>query len=92
VNLTTDDYKRAAGHGVSAPLLCKRMRLGWELERAITQAPKATPVVSAELEEWKQSAVVNGISISTFHWRVRAGWEHKRAATTPVRAWERSYL
>lgn len=92
MKLTRDDYQRASDYGVSAALLSKRMRLGWNLECAITQVPKAVPLITPELNQWKQRAVANSISLSTFNWRVRAGWEMQKAATTPVRAWERSYL
>lgn len=90
--LTREDYKRAAEHGVSAGLLYKRfVRLGWELERAITQKPKEVAPRDPELIKWREQAKANGINHVAFRHRIRAKWAPEKAATTPVRSWVRAY-
>jgi hypothetical protein len=91
MGLTREDYRRAAEHGVSAQLLCRRIRFGWELERAITQTPKPVVPADPELVKWRELANANGIKRTVFMDRIRAGWPPERAATEMVRRWERMY-
>jgi hypothetical protein len=91
MGLTREDYRRASEHGVSAQLLCRRIRFGWELERAITQAPQPVAPPDPEMVAWREQAKANGIKRTVFMDRIRAGWRPERAATESVRRWEKMY-
>lgn len=82
----------AEANGIGASTMHARLRLGWSVDRAVTQ-PAGDDWGLREIKYWLGSeparhvAERNGISYSTFLNRMKKlGWEVTRAATEPPRA------
>ena len=79
--ITPEEYERAAGNGIPAKLLEKRIReTSWDKERAMTEPVKQT----VDRSYWRKIAEDSGISRSVFYARIHMlKWSEERAATTP---------
>ena len=76
IYITDKDYEIAESNGINRKLLYTRVyQLGWELERAITQKPRARGVSMFQL------ARDNGIPLNLYYKRVHEGWSPIEAAT-----------
>jgi len=76
IYITDRDYKIAESNGINKNLLYTRVyQLGWEVERARTQKPRARGVSMFQL------AKDNGIPVKLYYKRVHEGWTPFEAAT-----------
>ena len=93
--LTEEDYARAEANGISREMAYNRYYRckGYDLERALTEAPGTYKRVTTNMqhwEEWKYIAEKNGIAKTTFYNRLNSKskkkWTPELAATVPTGA------
>lgn len=80
--ITPQQFDIAKSNGISRQVLEYRVYDAlWDVERAITESPRA--IMSRG--DWVKIAKRNGICQGTFYNRVtKSGWSNERAATEPV--------
>lgn len=84
----------AKSNGIKDKTLSNRLHSGWEVERAITQAPlvytggmnyKGNHITKTQREQ----ANAIGISDGLIQWRLEIGWTVEQAVSTPVRKYKK---
>lgn len=83
--VTPEQYQQAQANGINPERLTERVRrLGWPIEKAITQ-PIQAQRTHGSLSEWVKIAEQNGICRKTFYDRInQMGWTEEKASTQPV--------
>lgn len=83
--LTKEQYETAKANGINRQTACSRVRdYGWEIERAISEAPRRKAVLFTE-EELKIMKK-NKLKERVVERRIRLhGWDRERALTQEVR-------
>jgi hypothetical protein len=90
--LTKEDYAKAKANGITHEMAYNRYyRLGYDVERAITEEPGSYKRITTNMqlwEDWKEVAENNGISKQNFYNRLNSKskkkWTAEEAATIPV--------
>jgi hypothetical protein len=76
--------------GIPSQVIGDRLRLGWSVERALTQAlcrrdaPRVFLTYRGELRSMKEWAAITGIRYGTIAMRLRLGWSIDRALGEPL--------
>lgn len=79
--ITEKQYAIGKLHGIPRDTVYRRVYMGWDIKRAITE-PVNKP--SGERKRYLELAKKNGISSDRFWSRTNNGWSYKDAATIPI--------
>ena len=83
-DLTNAERMTAIRNGVEPTTLYKRLKSGWDVERAITAPRYSRKEESVYTQEELNIAHGNGISTNILNKRLTYGWDVERAIATPV--------